>query len=1135
MARRSGDSTVGVVAEPPTSRMIQPRSGQDTLPAHLEDRYGIQASGLIELDLGVYRVGRRDGPDWVARVFTADRPIAAAEGDAALLRRLEQDEFPAERCAAQEPVSAHERQGVLVTRYLEGSRADGSRRTYGRLGSLLGRLHTLPSDRVRDGGGWHHLVHQGSPAAEIAAAQSLLDEAAPGLPADQQPLLAALRAELDRADGCADLPQALIHPDFVPANAITGPDGGLALVDWTGAGRGPRLYPLAFLLWAAGCGGPSRLDAVVAGYREHITLTDDEIGRLAGAIWARPLILACWTVLAGRKGLAETVADLAADRELAERFADQAARAFAAGPGDQGRGNHASGSGSGPPDWPGGAGGPVGIGTMAAADGTGASRAGGAGAPSPRGTVTLDGVGGTGLTIAAVRARETARPDRLFADPLAAAFAEAGGLDLGSPPGGRRAVALRVWVVGRTVFMDGLLAGASQQGCRQVVLLGAGFDARAFRLPWPAGTRCFEVDTPDVLGPKDEVLAAAHAEPACERVVVPCDLRDDWSAALRAAGLDPARPTVWIAEGLLVYLSAADVDRLLASVTRLSAAGSWLGLTMTTREADGLADTGLATLRQSRAPDDPVGWLAGLGWAADVSDLREVLRAHGRPLPERPGPERSEPERRGAAAGARPAALLIRATLDSGHGHPAAGQAGPVRTDPGEASPGRDRADPGEAGRGRAEAGRGRAETGPDAAPADPPGNPPASRRQPAAPPRQAGKPRRRDQGAAVLVADLGVSAMLSQALVAFTIEFDNELERQLAHRTTWGPAREGRGPWLVSLTMWANFLRFLPPDGVPLRDVADLAPLVNLPGLERWGYVRVGPGPGGSRASPPRQDAIVRPTRWGRLAHDICEPLAGVIGERWRDRFGEAVTGQLSEALRTVVGPAGDEWPAFLPVSGAHRYEQGANPPAVAPGHRVGATGLPTLLSRALMSFRAEFERDSALSLPVSANALRVLSADGVALADVPRLAGVSREAASLSVGRLEKGGLAVTGPDPAGGRGKHVSLTPRGERAQAAYHRRADGVTGGWRARSGDGVIDGLAGALRALYAERDSSEPGSAADSGPARPLISAGLVPHPDGWRANPPYARLTQAMIADPAGALPHYPMVSHRGGYPDGS
>ena len=147
---------------------------------------------------------------------------------------------------------------------------------------------------------------------------------------------------------------------------------------------------------------------------------------------------------------------------------------------------------------------------------------------------SLDGVGHTGLTVAAVRAQETARPDRLFADPLAAAFAAAAGLGPGAGPGGRRGAALRVWVVARTVFLDDLLAEAGQRGCRQVVLLGAGFDARAFRLPWPPGTRCFEVDTPDVLGPKDQVLATERAVPGCERIVVPCDLRDDWPAALRA-------------------------------------------------------------------------------------------------------------------------------------------------------------------------------------------------------------------------------------------------------------------------------------------------------------------------------------------------------------------------------------------------------------------------------------------------------------------------------------------------------------------------------------------------------------------------------------------------------------------------
>ena len=636
--------------------------------------------------------------------------------------------------------------------------------------------------------------------------------------------------------------------------------------------------------------------------------------------------------------------------------------------------------------------------------------------------------------MAAIRAAETARPDRLFADPLAGTFAAAGGLDPGSPPGDRRAAALRVWVVGRTVFLDGLLARASQQGCRQVVLLGAGFDARAFRLPWPPGTRCFEVDTPDVLGPKDEVLAAAHATPGCERVVVPCDLRGDWPAALRTAGLDPARPAAWIAEGLLVYLAPAEVDRLLAGVTALSAPGSWLGLTMTTRDPaePGVPRPGPARL--SRAPADPARWLARQGWAADVSGLPEVLRAHGRPLPER------------ARAGAWPRALLIQATL-------ANGRAPDDRDRPGHAA-------------------------------ADQPQDSPASRPRPAAPARQPGKPRRRDRAATVLVAELKFSAVASQALVAFTIEFDNEAERQLPHRTTWGPAaRSGRGPWLVSLTMWANFMRFLPAGGAPLRDMADLVPLTNLAGLQRWGYVELAPAGGGPAQR--GQDAVVRPTARGRRAQEIWAPLAGVIGERWRERFGAAVIDQLTGTLRTVAGPSGDEMPAFLPVSGVYPAERGRELPAVSPEHRVAGADLPTLLSRALMSFRAEFERTaarhgSALSLPVSANVLRVLSAGGVPRPEVPRRAGVSREAASVSVGLLERQGYAVTGPDPAGGRGRDVRLTPRGEQAQEAYHRVADGIEDGWRARFGDGVIDGLAGALRALYAGQD----GAAAPGGTGR---------------------------------------------------
>jgi methyltransferase (TIGR00027 family) len=262
----------------------------------------------------------------------------------------------------------------------------------------------------------------------------------------------------------------------------------------------------------------------------------------------------------------------------------------------------------------------------------------------------LAGVGGTGLAVAVIRAQESARPDRLFDDPLAAAFAELRPPGAGEP-GGPHAAALRAWVVARTVFLDDLLISACAEGARQVVLLGAGFDARAFRLRWPDGVRCFELDTPDVLASKERVVAAHRARPRCARLLVPADLRGDWPAQLTAADFDPARPTVWIAEGLLVYLDPDQVDRLAATVTRLSAPASQLGLTFRHR-ASGAGGGSLGpALRRSAAPDDPVGWLAGHGWAATLSSPREVLAARGRAP-------------RGPAPPGAPRALLASARLD---------------------------------------------------------------------------------------------------------------------------------------------------------------------------------------------------------------------------------------------------------------------------------------------------------------------------------------------------------------------------------------------------------------------------------------------------------------------------------------
>jgi DNA-binding MarR family transcriptional regulator len=367
--------------------------------------------------------------------------------------------------------------------------------------------------------------------------------------------------------------------------------------------------------------------------------------------------------------------------------------------------------------------------------------------------------------------------------------------------------------------------------------------------------------------------------------------------------------------------------------------------------------------------------------------------------------------------------------------------------------------------------------------------------------------------------------ALLSQVLVAFTVELDNEFEHQMPHRTTRGPAaRSRRGPWLVSLPMWSNFLRFVPADPVPLTGLADLAALVNLAGLERWGYVVVEPDPADRRPKPPRRDWLVRTTAAGQRAQAVWRPLPEVIEKRWRERFGAAEIGSLTESLQALAGRLDPRLPRYLPVAGVSKQGIEGRRPELPGGHTADPPDLSVLLSRALAAFTIEFERESALSLALSANALRVLSVAGVRVPDLPLLAGVSREAVSVSLGFLERNGCVVAGPDPAASRTRLARLTPRGVRAQEAYQRLAGIVEERWLERFGADDIGGLRGSLRGLI---ERSEAG--------RPLLALGLRPYPGGWRAHKPYLAQTTAMTDDPGGALPHYPMVSHRGGFPDGS
>ena len=275
-------------------RDVYRRPGAEALPAHLEKSYGIRVAALTRIVAGVFRVDREDGPPWVARLGLASRPPARTEEDAGVLRFLERHRFPAERCAHPEPVSTLDGRAVLVTNYVDGKRPAGTPAASRKLGDLLGRLHTLatePGPTQRPAGSLHHLPqYEGGPEQDLAAAAALLADLDGRVPDEHRQLYEMIQELLPRGDDCHGLPDALLHPDPVKGNVIVTP-GGPVLVDWAGAGRGPRLASLAGLLHTV---GPERAGDALAGYRQHTELTAEELERLDGVLWIRPLWLAAW-------------------------------------------------------------------------------------------------------------------------------------------------------------------------------------------------------------------------------------------------------------------------------------------------------------------------------------------------------------------------------------------------------------------------------------------------------------------------------------------------------------------------------------------------------------------------------------------------------------------------------------------------------------------------------------------------------------------------------------------------------------------------------------------------------------------------------------------------------------------------
>lgn len=275
-------------------------------------------------------------------------------------------------------------------------------------------------------------------------------------------------------------------------------------------------------------------------------------------------------------------------------------------------------------------------------------------------------VGATAVMVALARAAETASADPLirdeFAEPLVSTPELAAVRDQvaawwapepdDDPDFAVDSQQMIDYQAVRTHFFDAYFADAATAGIRQVVLLAAGLDSRAYRLEWPAGTTVYEIDLPKVLEYKERTLAGHGASPVADRRAVPVDLRHDWPQALRDNGFEVDWPTAWLAEGLLPFLPAAAQEAMFAAIDTLSASGSRVAVEMfgvgedKRQEAQEKWDR-LRAKRAARGEDtsfnpfelwfddegrpEPADWFTGHGWTARTVNARDEAIRLGRP------------------------------------------------------------------------------------------------------------------------------------------------------------------------------------------------------------------------------------------------------------------------------------------------------------------------------------------------------------------------------------------------------------------------------------------------------------------------------------------------------------------------
>lgn len=287
-----------------------------------------------------------------------------------------------------------------------------------------------------------------------------------------------------------------------------------------------------------------------------------------------------------------------------------------------------------------------------------------------------EGVGATALGVALARANENSSQCPLFTDPYAEMFVEqalARGWQLPPDYVQERIASISGYAASRTKWFDEFFVAAGAGGIDQAVILAAGLDARAWRLPWNDGTVVYEIDQPRVLAFKAETLRARNIQPATKYVAVPVDLRQDWPEALREAGFDAEAPSAWAVEGLLPYLPADAQDLLFERIAELSATGSRVGVEFfgggffneeyltsrreqmrRLREEAGVAEDDVPDVQDLWYVEDRTDltdWFTGRGWEVSAIDAADLMKRYNRPTDEDNTPRTVFLEARLTAAG----------------------------------------------------------------------------------------------------------------------------------------------------------------------------------------------------------------------------------------------------------------------------------------------------------------------------------------------------------------------------------------------------------------------------------------------------------------------------------------------------